>query len=226
MANMCENTVYFFGETTDITKLYDLIEGENSSCEILRRAGFKTDVDNNIHDIEDHKLSYSGEILYQSDIEGFPDGSSFVVVTDSRWSPEVNIWDLIIKHYGWKIKFSVSSVEPGNEVFSIYDPDNLGYFDPSVCWVDISEGVAKDIRDAGIAEHSFGDGPELCEEEEVRKVLYALVNGISADSEYSPADEEISTMAASVENYYIDNGVDEFVVIRNFVVDNRLSSYR
>lgn len=109
MANICINQFYFSGEETSLNKLFDLFEENEFLGNIFEKNGIKG---------ADKAQGYIVDI----------DREFWYVTIDTKWIPHRETIESLLSFIGGDIKYCCYSEECGNELYEVYDPDNLGEF--------------------------------------------------------------------------------------------------
>ena len=146
MPNWCNTCIMFQGNKDDIEKFHIQLNewtsktfiktdfGEAWLGNILygARLSYLVDTTNSEH------VRCRGWIDIIGDIEdGSDDTYIFTVFTETAWAPMTRLFDKVIKKFKYNIEYAYQAEEPGCELYEIYDPDDLGFFDDGNIYVDM-----------------------------------------------------------------------------------------
>lgn len=147
MPNWCYTHYTFDGNANDIEAFHNNIEewtsrnylpngfGVNWLGNIVQGSGLGKYMAPNC---PSHlKLSCRGELIDICDIDDSRDASkSFSISTSTAWCEMPKMFIKIIEEFGYDISVAYQAEECGNEVYTIYDPDNLGCYDDASLYLE------------------------------------------------------------------------------------------
>lgn len=154
MPNWCYSTIVFRGDAQEVRTLYNLLDDCETHPEQFANSKYpKTDfgskwlgyplVKVGLQDCIDsanaeRNLKCRGEILdFEYHRYENSDEADLMIQTYTAWCPMIQMWNAILKKLNLNsVKFCVEAEEPGCEIYVIYNPDNLDYFDNEEIYVD------------------------------------------------------------------------------------------
>lgn len=136
MPNWCTTMYYFCGNESEIKYLRSKVDewtsgeyiktdfGEAWLGNILHGAGLASKID-----AKNDGLSCRGYISYIGEVE-LTSTCCFCLNTETAWVPMTKMWQAVIdKLHLASVKFCYIAEECGCELYQIYDPNDLGFFD-------------------------------------------------------------------------------------------------
>lgn len=152
MPNWCNTTFVFSGEPKEIAELHAFVKRSTERTkEHLESSGFNADWLGNVlieaglkdlidKPIADGGVSCRGAIMDISDLPDGDDVTTFNLTTETAWVPMGKMWAAVIEKLQLNsVQFCYEAEECGCEIYQIYDPHELGYFDNDQVYIDYLE---------------------------------------------------------------------------------------
>lgn len=160
MPNWCYTHYTFDGNTSDVVDFYHKLDEWTSEEHIkngfgygwlgnvVSKAGFGKFMAPNCPD--KLRMRCRGSVTDISEVNRIDENSSsFGVWVESAWYATPKIFFAIIDKYHYDISVAYQVEEGGNEIYQIYDPDNLGCYDDESLYLDL----CVDMNDEDLEEY-------------------------------------------------------------------------